>query len=367
MKHEIGDGHTEIAPVFIVGTGRCGSTMLSNMLREHPAILSLSEFFALVTDFYTRLPHAFPEGTIQASQFWEILSTHYQKQNMMLRHEVAMDEVIYPYRTPTARFNAQTGVPAILQTALPHLTDDHDSLFDEVQEFVLSQSPALIGDHYQALFRWLQQRFKRRVWVERSGASLRIIELLCQQFPTAKFIHLVRDGRDCAMSMSRHSAFRMGVIVLYLLAVLGYDPYETADRSGVEDLPDELYAFLPENFKAAAFRAYAVPPSLYGEYWSGELTRGSRVLAQLPPERCLTLRFEDFLATPERSVRKLVTFIDPQLVDDAWIHRAASIVRPVRSSWQTLSAQEQALLENGCQQGFRVLEDIFLSERDLPQ
>ena len=31
-------------PTFVVGTGRCGSTMLSNMLREHPKVLSLSEF-----------------------------------------------------------------------------------------------------------------------------------------------------------------------------------------------------------------------------------------------------------------------------------------------------------------------------------
>ena len=27
-------------PTFVVGTGRCGSTMLSKMLREHPQVLS---------------------------------------------------------------------------------------------------------------------------------------------------------------------------------------------------------------------------------------------------------------------------------------------------------------------------------------
>ena len=37
-------------PTFVVGTGRCGSTMLSNMLRGHPHVLSWSEFFALITD-----------------------------------------------------------------------------------------------------------------------------------------------------------------------------------------------------------------------------------------------------------------------------------------------------------------------------
>ena len=34
--------------VFVVSTGHCGSTMLSNMLRLNPEILSLSEFLALL-------------------------------------------------------------------------------------------------------------------------------------------------------------------------------------------------------------------------------------------------------------------------------------------------------------------------------
>jgi ribonucleotide reductase beta subunit family protein with ferritin-like domain len=332
--------------------------MLSNMLREHPAVLSLSELFSSVTDVYTRLPQAFPEGTIQAAQFWEILSRHYQKQNLMIRHDIAAEEVLYPYRASTARFNAETGVPAILQTTLPHLTTDHDALFDEVHQFVLSQPPALIDVHYQALFAWLQHRLKRQVWVERSGGSLRIITQLIEQFPTAKFVHIVRDGRDCAMSMSRHYAFRMALIALFLQMVMGCDPYESDDRSGVADLSDELYRFLPEHFDADAFRAYQVSPSLFGRFWSGELLRGLPVLSQVPPDRRLTLRFEDFLTTPEESIRKLVTFIDPQLVDEAWIHRTASLVRPVRSSWQMLPAEEQVELEQTCQLGFQALEQL---------
>ena len=49
-------GHTDqqgvamSTPTYVVGTGRCGSTMLSNMLREHPKVLSISEFFGFVRE-----------------------------------------------------------------------------------------------------------------------------------------------------------------------------------------------------------------------------------------------------------------------------------------------------------------------------
>jgi Sulfotransferase family len=351
-------------PIFIVGTGRCGSTMLSTMLRDHPAILSLSEFFTFVTDLGTRIPQAFPIGHVDREQFWRILSTCYPKQNIMLQHQVAMDEVLYPYTSERARYNAQTGVPALLQTTLPHLTSDHDHLFDEVQAFVMALAPATIQVQYQRLFTWLQRRFGRQRWVERSGSSLRVVARLYQHFPDAKFVHIVRDGRDCALSMSRHYGFRMVLIAFYLLEVLGCDPYEDTDRSGVEDLPDELYSFLPEHFDAEAFRTYDVAPSLYGHYWSGELLHGLATLAQIPQESVLTLHFEDFLSDPERPLRELISFIDPAYVDENWLCHAASLVRPVRSAWQTLPPLEQTQLERACQVGFDALQ--MFQERNIP-
>jgi putative sulfotransferase len=337
------------------------------MLREHPAVLSISEFFAFVTDMMSRVSLAFPEGTIPASQFWEILSTHYPKQNLLIRQDLAIEEILYPYNASGARFNAETGVPAIMQTTLPHLTDEHDVLFDEVQEFVLSQPPLLIAEHYLALFAWLRQRFKRQIWVERSGGSVHMIAQLIEQFPTAKFVHLVRDGRNCAISMSRHSGFRLILISAFLEMALGCDPYENSDRSDVAYVADELRPFLPEHFDAIAFRNYNLSPAFFGHGWSLELIAALKDLSQLPPDRLLTLRFEDLLATPEPLLRKLTTFIDPFLTDEAWIHRAASLVRPVRSSWQKLPAEEQALLEEGCQPGFQALEDFLLSGKNQLQ
>jgi putative sulfotransferase len=148
-------------PTFIVGTGRCGSTMLSNMLRDHPEILSLSEFFSMITDG-DQSHEPFSPDPMDGERFWAIVAATGRFYTFFLRHGQAFPELLYPADAPGSRFSSQTGVPGILLTALPHLTDRHDALFDQLGEEVRAWPRATIGEHYRRLFGWLAQRFGRR-------------------------------------------------------------------------------------------------------------------------------------------------------------------------------------------------------------
>ncbi len=171
------------------------------MLREHPTILSLSEFIGFLGAYGVRLPSVFPSEPIDGAAFWSIIAAINPLTNFAFRHGIAAPEQLYPCDTPSARFTSRTGVPAILVTTLPHLTSDHDALFDVLAAEVASWPQAAIGDHYQRLFGWLAERFGKQTWVERSGTSLRLVEQLLATFPDAKFLHITRDGRDAAISM----------------------------------------------------------------------------------------------------------------------------------------------------------------------
>ena len=346
---------SKVQPVFIVGTGRCGSTMLSNMIRDHADILSVSEFLVSVTDFAGRIPQTFPEGCpVDARHVWDVLAGFHPRQTAMLRHGVEMDEMLYPL-APTSRFNRQTGVPAILYVTLPHLTPDHDALFDQLRDYVMTLKPDLARRQYVRVFEWLQARLGKKAWVERSGGSLRAVPRLAKNFPEARFIHIVRDGRDCAISMSKHTGFRMMMACTIMSQILGYDPYDTDRREGVEELPDPLYNLLPERFNGEAFAKLDAPAALFGHYWSGEMMRGLKTLAELSADRVLTIHFEDILAQPEPWLRRLVEFIDPSFADEDWVRSAAATIRPVRSSWRKLPASEQTALTDACTPGFQAL------------
>jgi putative sulfotransferase len=292
-----------LAPVFIVGTGRCGSTLLSRFLAMHPDILSLSEFWVFVTDLGGRIAETFPEAEVDGPELWRILAAVYPRQTLMLRQDVMMDEALYR-PGPGRRFTAETGIPAILATTLAHLSDDPDALFDELAAMAADLPKAPIGQTYAALFDRLRDRRGARLWVERSGGSLRIVRRLRAHFPNARFVHIVRDGRDTALSISRHHGFRMVLAASQLTEILGVDPYESTDRTDEADLPDALVPYLPESFDGDFFRADVTPLPLAGLYWSGEIKAGLEELAGLDGDQLLTLRYEELLDQPRAALAR---------------------------------------------------------------
>ena len=94
---------------------------------------------------------------------------------------------------PNARFQQQH-VPPILCATLPHLTDRHEELFDELGPVAEGQPKQPPAAHFQYLFEWLCERFGRDVWVERSGGSLMFGARLLRQFPKARWCTCTATG-----------------------------------------------------------------------------------------------------------------------------------------------------------------------------
>lgn len=288
-------------PTFVVGTGRCGSTMLSNMLRQHPRVLSLSEFYASVVDFGRRMDETFRSERLDGAQFWAMIAAITPYKKFLYRHRVACDEFLYPVEAGHARFSSETGVPTILITTLPHLTEDHDRLFDLLQDEVTTWPEAGMDAHYTRLFDWLTAHFGKRLWIERSGAALHMLGPMLAMYPDARLIHVARDGRDAVLSMQGHLGMRLFFVMSTLAQYLGVDPIESADRTNVDCVPEALRPLLPERFDAEAFRAFQVPISICTRFWSEQVDGGLKLLSTLPAERLLTFATRIFSSIRRRS------------------------------------------------------------------
>jgi Sulfotransferase family len=341
------DALTTPPGVFVVSTGRCGSTMLSNMVRLHPDVLSLSEFLSLL------MPDPLPPGEMDGAAYWRLLSEPWT----FFRHayQLGLRVPEFLYRPgPGSRFTPAAGIPPILTTALPHLCDDPEELYDEVKAFVVGLSPASAGVQHSRLFGWLCDRLGALAWVERSGSSLMYMSQLVDAFREAKFVHLYRDGRECAYSFSRHPLYRLGSVEMRLYSRLGISVY-LADDKPPPFVPPDLQPFMPETFDRGAFERFEVPVTETGQFWSEMIMPALDILASLPRERVLQLSYEDLVAEPREALLRLARFAGLPSADSRWLDRAVGLVTQRSPRWTGLPQEEIRELTRVCEPAMRRL------------
>lgn len=317
---------------FIVSTGRCGSTLLSHMLATHPSALSVSELF---TGLGRR---AFARQHLAGPSFWEVMAAPRPALEHLLQQNMQLPEVL---RDLSAHAQEAQEVPAIMLTTLPGLTPDPEALFAELEAVVPTWPYDTIGNQYSRLFTWLSNRLGKKMWVERSGDSLRFIPQLRKGWPDARFVHLYRDGRETALSMSRHNYFRVqlatGMLERQSVGATTTPGWLDADRLG-------------------EIAAMEMPIEQFGQLWSYKIQQGATYLSAVPPAQLLNMRYEDLVADPVTQIRRLTAFMG--LEDDTpagWIEEASRMVVARDPSWTALPDSEREALTEACRPGLEML------------
>ncbi len=349
---------------FVVGTGRCGSTLFSRMLAESPQVASLFEFFGGLDP-----GRRFEAEPLSGKDFAALISSEQPVVTAFLSRGYKEAEILYPFDSRLARYKREDPLPWVLVGTLPRLSKDPDSLFDEVMEFASRLPKQRLALHYQQLFDWLTKRVNRELWIERSGCSIESIGSLNEFFPNSRFLHLHRDGPEAALSMREHAAFRLAVFLIYQLA---------ANPGGALDLAEMDLNQIPEGIDpiAEAVRLdqidLSVPPQpgdpisrildsrpaveYFGRYWTDQLIQGFRSLTRINADQYLEVRFEDLVSRPRDVLRLTCDFFELDPDTDGWIDRAAALVRGVPPTrFDKLTEEEQERLARACVVGRQLL------------
>lgn len=290
---------------LVLGTGRCGSTALSDVLAGHPDILSVSELFAGLRG------RDLTERDLDGAQFWDFLSRPLPADAVLQRWKIA-PEVLYPLFEPregASRFAWPADLPPLLGVTLPHLTDRPDDLYAKLEAATPRRGRQPLSRHLRWLFDVLAGDRRPSVVVERSGGSLGSAAALLRLFPEAQVVHMYRDGRECAASMSRHPRFKFTALQAQLAAALGHDPYGESGPGVTDGIPADpaLAALTPDRITAEAFAAHQVPIARYGLMWSAMVAAG---MPALPKDaRLHELDYRDLVERPDASVAGLFDFL----------------------------------------------------------
>jgi putative sulfotransferase len=312
-------GGTRSEPLLVVGSGRCGSTLISTLLNDAPEFLSLSEFF------FNLSPNGFPGHPIDGAEFWRWLSEPHRDVIAGARVNLLPPELIYPF-DGGFRFDRSNGAPPILLTPLPAVTDDFDAVYDELAKWVPDLGMAEPREHYLRLFDWLAQRLGRTRWSERSGGSSAYVPELLETFPDARFVHVYRDGVPAALSMKKHFGFRIEQVKGAFKRTTGFDPWDEGEPPAGWEQPAELAGLGPTDFDPATFLALEFEARRLGGYWSRMIRIAVRGLRGVDPARVMHLRYESLVEDPGPQLQRFADFVGVEDAE-AWVQRSIPQVR----------------------------------------
>lgn len=329
---------------FVVGTGRCGSTLLSRMLATNAKILNVFELFSgLDTSF------RFTDRPVPGPELAHHLRLDHPMLTMVMKRGGEVPEVVYPFGRPGFRYGVGDPIPWALGIAIPRISDDPDALFDEILARVEATPAQSLSKHYRDLFDWLAERSGRTCWIERSGTSIDYLGDLVRFFPEARFVHIHRDGLEAALSMREYAVLRVAVAVMNGLAGQIDYTHEALNRLEREDgaAIDRLLATRP-------------PIELYGKYWSDQIQSGEKARRELPPEVFLDVRFEDLVTKPVEVLSRITAFLDLPRDDGtgegAWIERAAALSHGLpKQRAPELPPDERRRLETACAEAMKLV------------
>lgn len=335
---------------FILGSARCGSTLVSDILRLHPAILSLSELFSTVG------PNAFRPDQLTGETFWRNLSKPSRALSQIGNPDSAPNEFLYGRVKAPA--HDPWFCPPILAITLPHLSQSPDALFAQLASEVPQWNRKDVGDQYRALFQSLaNSQGGKQIWVERSGGSLVAAKTLLDMFPEARPVLLLRNGPDTVLSMRDYPATRVAIWMWRHLRPFGIDLLDPQTHYG----RGALWPVIERFGGVFGLRSIlAKRPSLTDSaaFWSAMMETGLRTLMG---RDLMVLSYEELCAAP----RQEITHLGQYLLGDApeaWVAAASQLPEQRPSKIATLTTKEREALYAGCARGELAIRE-FQSRR----
>jgi hypothetical protein len=212
--------------VFIVGCPRSGTTMLRRMVDAHPAVASTPE-------------------------------THWIPRYFEQRLDV----------TPAGMVTRRLATRLVNNRHFPELQIEPDA----IEELLALEPPLSYASFVSRLFDLYGEQHAKLLVGDKTPRYVRHIETLHELWPQAKFVHLIRDGRDVCLSMMN---------------------WPRADRA------------------AGRFRTWRDDPvSTSALFWEWNVHLGRRAGAALGPQRYYEVRYETVVDRPAAACDRLCGFL----------------------------------------------------------
>jgi hypothetical protein len=277
-------------PFFVVGTGRCGTTMLRNILRAHPHV-----YIPLETHWIPILFHTFGLRRVRPQLIFDMIERTYMARG---------------------------------RTALQRILGENGLALDELRVAMSRQLPtdglADVREFMNEFYALLAERHAATIFGDKTPDYGLCMTMLQTVWPAARFLHIYRDGRDVALSMSHVLSFQLlaGSGLNHWSAIALDRQYEHVLQHATDDQPLDRFFDL----------------------WYSRLSRIVDEATRLAPGTYLAISYEELLARPTQVLRRIATFLRLTVTAE-WLEDATASLDPAPLTKNRLKPEYQYLAE----------------------
>lgn len=240
---------------FVVGTGRCGTTLVRDILRLHPAVYVPSS-----ESHWIPYQHEICGSGVRPVTLHAGIVERFSFPNGELMVDVMAADVGW------SGADLLAAASAALPRGAATLVEFNEALYGVL---AAAAGPSVIGD--------------------KTPCYCLHMPLLQGLWPEAKFIHVIRDGRDVALSMSRHPGFQR----MASLASVSWGPLAL----------DRGYALESKLGREPSLEDYI-------GLWAARLRPALADVKRLRRGSYLEIRYENLIRNPRAETSRLARFLD---------------------------------------------------------
>lgn len=195
----------------------------------------------------------------------------------------------------------------------------------------------LVKQRIVRAFERLQIQNRDATIVEKTCANSLRVEFVAEVFPSAKFVHIVRDGRDVSVSAMQRWKAKLDIPYLVKKArFVPWDdlPYYAANylqtRIGkLQSKENRLSWWGPKFTGMEALRGSDVPLAVVcATQWKACVSSSVHQLGTLPKSQVLQTSYESFVTQPRETLCKVLDFLEVAVEE----RRIADATNDIRSS-----------------------------------
>lgn len=209
-------------------------------------------------------------------------------------------------------------------------------------EFSVERASESIKKFIRGAFTRVAREQKLRYVVEKTCANSLRVAFVEKVFPDAKFIFIVRDGRDVVASAMKRWAAPLDIP--YLLKKARYLPVTDASYYVIRYFWNRIYRLFSDEKRVSfwgprfegmeeMFKTKSLP-EICGAQWACSVQLAAKAFNNMEPKKVFMVKYEDFVSSPVKQLKLIAEFLGVDLKHGHVRHLVSSVSDSSVGKWK---------------------------------